>query len=447
MLSGLLFSREADGEGVWDEKPCEGSQAVEDFRRGEDIAKFGILIRRWAGKMGISRIEDVIEDFKAGKILIVVDDEDRENEGDFIMAAEKVTPEAINFMAKQGRGLICLPATGEKLEELELPIMVDQVTALHGTAFTITIDAKEGTTTGISAADRAKTIKRFTDPDARSEDFARPGHVNPIKAVEGGVLRRAGHTEAAVDLAKLAGLSPAGVLCEIMDDDGTMARLPALLDIAGKFGLKVVTISDLIEYRRRREKLIKKVAETSLPTEYGLFRLHMYESLLDGTEYLALVMGEVAGEENVLVRPHCQCLTGDVFRSERCDCGAQLEKAMKLVAAEGKGVILYIPHEGRGIGLSNKIKAYALQDNGLDTVEANLELGFKPDLREYGVGAQVLCDLGLKKIRLLTNNPSKYVGLQGYGLEIVERVPLKVRPTKYNKRYLQVKKEKMGHVL
>lgn len=397
--------------------------------------------------MRISSVEEVIEDFKAGKIVIVVDDEDRENEGDFIMAAEKVTPQAINFMAKHGRGLICLPTTKERLEELDLPLMVDRVTALHGTAFTVTIDAKEGTTTGISAADRAKTIKRFTEPDAKPDDFARPGHVNPIRAMEGGVLRRSGHTEAAVDLAKLSGLFPAGVLCEIMDDDGTMARMPALMKLAEEHGLKVVTTAALIDYRRKREKLVRKITEADLPTAYGRFRLHLYESLLDGDEYLALVMGEISGEESILVRPHCQCLTGDVFRSERCDCGPQLEKAMKMIANEGKGVILYIPHEGRGIGLVNKIRAYTLQDKGLDTVEANLELGFKPDMREYGVGAQVLHDLGLRKIRLLTNNPSKYVGLQGYGLEIVERVPITVRPTKFNERYLRVKKEKMGHVL
>jgi len=403
--------------------------------------------RVWKRNMGISSVEEIIEDFKAGKMVIVVDDEERENEGDFIMAAEKVTPEAINFMARHGRGLICLPATRERLEELDLPVMVDQVTALHGTAFTVTVDAKEGTTTGVSAADRARTIKRFTESDARPGDFARPGHVHPIRAVEGGVLRRAGHTEAAVDLARLAGLFPAGVLCEIMDEDGTMARLGGLLRLAERHGLKVVTIADLIEHRRRREKLVRKVTEADLPCEAGFFRLHMYESLIDGEIYLALVMGEISGEESILVRPHCQCLTGDVFHSERCDCGPQLEMAMKMVAAEGKGVILYIPHEGRGIGLVNKIKAYALQDRGLDTVEANLELGFKPDLREYGLGAQVLYDLGLRKIRLVTNNPSKYVGLQGYGLEIVERVPIKVRPTKYNERYLQAKKEKLGHVL
>ncbi len=397
--------------------------------------------------MVISRIKEVIEEFKSGKILIVVDDEGRENEGDFILAAEKVTPEAINFMAKFGRGLICLPAAAERLEQLDLPLMVDQVTALHGTAFTVTIDAKEGTTTGISAADRARTIKRFTEPDAKPEDFARPGHVNPIRAVGGGVLHRAGHTEAAVDLARLAGLFPAGVLCEIMDEDGTMARMPALLKLAETHGLKVVTTADLIEYRRRREKLVKKITEADLPTEHGFFRLHTYESLLNREVYLALVMGDISGKESILVRVHCQCLTGDVFRSERCDCGPQLEKAMKMVAEEGKGVILYIPHEGRGIGLVNKLKAYTLQDDGMDTVEANLELGFQADCRDYGMGAQVLYDLGLRKIRLLTNNPSKYIGLQGYGLEIVDRVPLKIRPTKYNKKYLKVKKEKMGHVL
>jgi 3,4-dihydroxy 2-butanone 4-phosphate synthase/GTP cyclohydrolase II len=397
--------------------------------------------------MVISRIKEAIEEFKSGKILIVVDDEARENEGDFIMAAEKVTPEAINFMAKFGRGLICLPAAAERLEQLDLPLMVDQVTALHGTAFTVTIDAREGTTTGISASDRARTIKRFTEPDAKPDDFARPGHVNPIRAVGGGVLHRAGHTEAAVDLARLAGLFPAGVLCEIMDEDGTMARMPALLKLAEQHGLKVVTTADLIEYRRRREKLVKKITEADLPTEHGFFRLHTYESLLNKEVHLALVMGDISGEESILVRVHCQCLTGDVFRSERCDCGPQLEKAMKMVAEEGKGVILYIPHEGRGIGLVNKLKAYTLQDDGMDTVEANLELGFQADCRDYGVGAQVLYDLGLRKIRLLTNNPSKYIGLQGYGLEIVDRVPLKVRPTKYNKKYLKVKKEKMGHVL
>lgn len=397
--------------------------------------------------MAISSVETVIEDFRAGKIVIVVDDEDRENEGDFIMAAEKVTPEAINFMAKHGRGLICLPATKERLEELDLPLMVDRVTALHGTAFTVTIDVKLGATTGISAADRARTIKRFTEPDAKPEDFARPGHVHPIQAMEGGVLRRSGHTEAAVDLAKLAGLFPAGVLCEIMDEDGTMARMPALRRMAREHGLKIATTAALIDYRRKREKLVRKITEADLPTAYGHFRLHLYESLLNGEEYLALVMGDISGEESILVRPHCQCLTGDVFHSERCDCGPQLEMAMKMIADEGKGVILYIPHEGRGIGLVSKIKAYTLQDKGLDTVEANLELGFKPDMREYGVGAQVLYDLGLRKIRLLTNNPSKYVGLQGYGLEIVERLPIMVRPTKYNERYLRVKKEKMGHVL
>lgn len=397
--------------------------------------------------MQISSVEEVVEDFKAGKIVIVVDDEDRENEGDFIMAAEKVTPQAINFMAKNGRGLICLPATKERLEELDLPLMVDRVTALHGTAFTVTIDVKQGATTGISAADRARTIKRFTEPDAKPEDFARPGHVHPVRAMEGGVLRRSGHTEAAVDLAKLAGLFPAGVLCEIMDEDGTMARMPALRRMAHEHGLRIVTTAALIDHRRKREKLVRKITEADLPTAYGHFRLHLYESLLNGEEYLALVMGGISGEDSVLVRPHCQCLTGDVFHSERCDCGPQLEMAMRMIASEGKGVILYIPHEGRGIGLVNKIRAYTLQDKGLDTVEANLELGFKPDMREYGVGAQVLYDLGLRKIRLLTNNPSKYVGLQGYGLEIVERVPIMVRPTKYSERYLRVKKEKMGHVL
>ncbi len=392
-------------------------------------------------------IEEAIEDFRVGKMVIVVDDDERENEGDFMMAAEKVSPDAVNFMATHGRGLICLPATAQRLEQLNLPVMVDKNTALLGTAFTVTIDAKEGTTTGISAYDRAMTIKKFCDPEAKPEDFARPGHIHPIRAVEGGVLHRAGHTEAAVDLARLSGLSPAGVLCEIMHEDGTMARLPELFKIAERHGLKIITIESLIEYRRKREKLIVKLTETDLPTEYGFFRLHLYESIIDGMDYVALVKGDVRGRESVLVRIHSKCLTGDVFGSLRCDCGPQLKKAMRMIADEGVGVLLYIHQEGRGIGLTNKLKAYMLQDKGLDTVEANIKLGFKPDIRDYGIGAQVLYDLGLRKIRLLTNNPKKYIGLQGYGLAEVERVPLKVRATKHNEKYLQTKREKLGHII
>ena len=394
-----------------------------------------------------STVEEAIEDIHGGKMVIVVDDEDRENEGDFIMAASLVKPEDINFMAKHGRGMICLPATSERLQELDLPVMVNRNTSLLGTAFTVTIDAVEGTTTGISASDRALTIQRFCDPESKPEDFGRPGHIQPIRAMEGGVLHRAGHTEATVDLAKLAGLFPAGILCEIMNDDGSMARLPELGKIAEKFGLKIITIASLIEHRRRREKLIKKITEVDLPTEYGKFRLHLYESVLDDMDYVGLVMGDVRKAENVLVRIHSKCLTGDVFGSLRCDCGPQLETAMKMIADEGTGVLLYIHQEGRGIGLANKMRAYALQEEGLDTVEANIKLGFKPDIRDYGIGAQVLYDLGLRKIRLLTNNPRKYIGLEGYGLIEVERVPLKVGENKYNKTYLDTKRKKLGHLI
>jgi len=398
-------------------------------------------------KFEFDSIEAAIEDFRQGRIIIVVDDPDRENEGDFIAAAETITPESVNIMATYGRGMICLPSDGKILDRLNLPIMVDRNTSLLGTAFTITIDAVEGTTTGISAHDRALTIKQFTRPDAKPEDFARPGHVHPIRAVEGGVLRRAGHTEASVDLAKLAGLFPAAVLCEIMHEDGTMARTPELMKIARRHNMKIITIESLIEYRRKREKLIKYVESADLPTKFGFFRLHLYKSIIDDMDYVALVAGEIKPDQETLVRIHSKCLTGDAFCSLRCDCQDQLHRAMKLISKEGSGVVLYIHQEGRGIGLANKIKAYALQDRGHDTVEANEKLGFEADIRNYGIGAQVLYDLGLRKIRLLTNNPSKYIGLQGYGLIITERIPVEIPANVYNKRYLKTKKKKMGHLM
>jgi len=395
-----------------------------------------------------SSIPDVIADIRAGKMVIVVDDEDRENEGDFIMAAEKVTPQAVNFMAKHGRGLICAPTTSDRADRLNLPMMAERNTSKLGTAFTVSVDAAKGTTTGISTHDRAVTIRALADPESLPEDFCRPGHVFPLRAEEGGVLVRAGHTEAVVDLVRLAGLSPVGVLCEIMSEDGTMARLPELAKMAQQFAMKIVTIADLIKYRRINEKLVRRFATTIIPTEHGEFTAHGYEATVDANPYIALVMGGVSDGEPVLVRIHSGCLTGDVLHSLRCDCGQQLDLAMQKIAHEGRGVLLYIyHHEGRGIGLVNKLKAYVLQDHGADTVEANEILGFPPDLRDYSIGAQILVDLGVKKIRLMTNNPAKYAALNGYDLEIVERVPLVCKPNAANKRYLITKREKMGHEL
>jgi len=397
--------------------------------------------------MVLARIEEAIEDIKAGKFLVIVDDEDRENEGDLVIAAEKVTSEAINFMAKYGRGLICMPIIGERLDELKIPMMVGDNTSRHQTAFTVSIEAKHRVTTGISAYDRAATIQAVLDPNTKPEDLARPGHTFPLRAREGGVLVRAGHTEAIVDLAKLAGLYPAGVICEILNDDGTMARLPQLEVMAKEHRIKMVAISDLIAYRRRHEKLVQRMAQASLPTRYGEFVAIAYKSTIDPDEHVALVKGDISGEEPVLVRVHSECLTGDVFNSLRCDCGDQIALAMQAIAKEGRGVFLYMRQEGRGIGLHNKIRAYALQDQGLDTVEANESLGFPADLRDYGIGAQILADLGLKDIRLLTNNPKKVVGLEGYGLRVVETLPLIAKPHPLNIHYLETKRQKMGHLI
>lgn len=392
-------------------------------------------------------IDEAIEELQKGRMIILVDDEDRENEGDLCMAAEKVTPEAINFMAKYGRGLICLSLTPERVEELKLPMMTDENSSPYGTAFTISIEAKRGVTTGISAHDRAKTILTAIDPRTKPEDLARPGHVFPLKARPGGVLQRVGHTEGSVDLARLAGLYPAGVICEIMNDDGTMARVPELMEFAKRHGLKIVTIKDLIKYRMRTERLVKKVAQTRLPTDYGEFTAIAYSNYVDSNIHIALVKGDIRPDEPVLVRVHSECLTGDVFGSKRCDCGEQLHRAMEMIEKDGRGVLLYMRQEGRGIGLENKLKAYELQDLGLDTVEANIQLGFKPDLRDYGIGAQILVDLGVREMRLMTNNPKKIVGLEGYGLKVVERVPIETKPHEKNLIYLKTKKKKLGHLL
>ncbi|HDN19476.1 MAG TPA: bifunctional 3,4-dihydroxy-2-butanone-4-phosphate synthase/GTP cyclohydrolase II [Candidatus Acetothermia bacterium] len=397
--------------------------------------------------MKFATVEEAVSAIREGRMVIVVDDEDRENEGDLVMAAEHATPQAVNFMAKEARGLICVPMSREWARRLDLQPMVDPPRDRHETAFTVSVDAKSGITTGISAYDRARTIRLLASPDCGPEDFLRPGHVFPLIARDGGVLKRAGHTEAAVDLMRLAGLHPVGVICEIMNEDGTMARLPDLEKFAARHGLPILTIADLIAYRKRRERLVERVAEADFPTRWGHFRIISYRDLLSDKEHVALVKGEVAGEAPVLVRVHSECLTGDALGSLRCDCGDQLHRAMEMIEEEGKGVLLYMRQEGRGIGLANKVCAYRLQDEGLDTVEANLRLGYPPDLRDYGIGAQILVDLGVRKLRLLTNNPKKVAGLSGYGLEIVEQVPIEVEPNPYNLRYLKAKKEKLGHKL
>ncbi len=397
--------------------------------------------------MKFNNIPEIIKDIQKGRIVIVVDDEDRENEGDLVVAASFSTPETINFMAKHGRGLICLPMEEERLEQLEIYPMVKSNQTRFRTGWAVSVDAKRGVTTGISAYDRALTIKTMLDAKTNPEDIVRPGHVFPLIAKDGGVLVRSGHTEAAVDLAKLAGLYPAGVICEIMSDDGTMARLPQLIKFAQKHKLKICTIKDLIKFRRKSEKLVKRIETTTIPTDFGKFRLALYNSIIDSSSHIALIRGKLNSDTPILVRVHSQCLTGDVFGSLRCDCGVQLSKAMKLIEDEGRGVILYMRQEGRGIGLTNKIRAYALQDKGLDTVEANTALGFDADLRDYGIGAQILVDLGIKRIKLLTNNPKKIVGLEGYGLEVIESISLETEPTPMNTRYLKTKKQKLGHRL
>jgi 3,4-dihydroxy 2-butanone 4-phosphate synthase/GTP cyclohydrolase II len=395
----------------------------------------------------LNTIDDAIADLRSGKSIIVVDNEDRENEGDFVAAAESITPETVNFFVKQGRGILCASVTAQRAEELHLEPIVENNTSLHETPFTVPVDFLHGTSTGVSASDRAKTIKALTDPDTKAKDFGRPGHIFPLRAVEGGVLRRAGHTEAVVDLCKLAGLYPAGALIEIMNEDGTMARIPELMRIAKQFDLKIVSIEDLVEYRRHKEKLVEKVVSTHLPTQNGRFDVHLYKSSVDTKEHIALVKGKIDTASPVLVRVHSECLTGDVFGSQRCDCNEQLHTSMSVIEKEGNGIVLYMRQEGRGIGLLNKLKAYKLQDEGKDTVEANEALGFHADVRDYSLAAQILLDLGVKKVRLLTNNPKKIVGLKGFGIEVVERVSIEVKASSTNEKYLKTKRDKLGHMI
>ena len=405
------------------------------------------MLKDKRSKYKLSSIESAVSDFRKGKILIVVDDEDRENEGDMIFSAEKSTPELVNFLSKNGRGLICVPMEDQRLTDLDLNMMTSNNTSLHETPFTISVDYKYDTTTGISAFDRNKTILSLIDSNTKPEDLGRPGHIFPLKSAPGGVLRRAGHTEATVDLAKLAGHYPAGVLCEVMKDNGEMARLPDLFEIAEKFDLKIISIKDLIHYRLHKEKLIERLVDTNLPSEFGKFKIVLFKSKVDSKEHIAIVKGKIDSSKPVLVRVHSECLTGDVFGSLKCDCRAQLLQSLKMIEDNGNGVVLYMRQEGRGIGLHNKLKAYELQENGMDTVEANIELGFKPDLRDYGIGAQILRDLGVRKMRLMTNNPKKIIGLNAYGLEIVERVPIEIESNPSNENYLITKKEKLGHLL